>query len=219
MYLDRESKHYIFHYKSGSLAKREIQDICFCQEECFDRITKALQVIFPLKIHYWLCDSPEEVGRLYGDGVPCHGFARKPDTVYTVYNERIQCIGPHEDAHLISYLIAEPASAFVREGLAMFFDGAWWGEKNEVWVQRLLESGNMPTIKPLFSDDCFFAYDCAVTYPIAGALTKYLIEEYGLAAYLRLYRYRGRKWDNAFTDCLGKNIDGIETDFLSRRQG
>lgn len=218
MYLDYESKHYTFHYKSGGQAERDIQAICLSQEECFSNITKTLNVVFPLKIHYWLCDSPEEVGRIYGDNEPCNGFAHDPDTIYAVYNEEIKCIGPHEDAHLISYMIAKPASAFVREGLAMFFDKTWWGEPNEVWVKRFLEERSMPFIKSLLSDDCFFEHDCSITYPIAGAFTKYLIEEYGLASYLKLYKYEGLEWDSAFMDFLGKDIDRTENAFLSHMQ-
>ena len=216
MYLEKESKHYTFHYTPGSVAERDIREICTCQETCFVKITGALHVSFPMKIHYWLCDSPEDVGRFYGDDEPCNGFARYPDTVYAVYNEDIKCIGAHEDAHLIARIIALPESRFLKEGLAMYFDETWWGEANERWVKRYQEENQLPEIKELFADSCFSRIDCSITYPIAGAFTKFLIARYGQPKYIEIYKSSGCEWEEAFNRCLGKGIEEVAQEFLSQ---
>ena len=100
-----ESRHYIFHFGEATKAERDIESIAAYQESCFQHICAVLGVTPEFKIEYYLCDSPEEVGRIYGDNDPCNGFASPPNKVYAVYNEHIQCIGFHEDAHLISYVI------------------------------------------------------------------------------------------------------------------
>ncbi len=214
MYLTYESLHYVFHYLPGSVAEHDLLLIRDCQESCFKRITESLQVDFPGKIHYWLCDTPEEVGRIYGDNEPCNGFASRPDKVYAVYNKDIHCIGPHEDAHLISYQIHRPRSAFVREGLAMHFDETWWGRPNEDWVKEFQRDGELPNLYDLFSDEVFYQYSDAVTYPIAGALTSYLIKTYGMASYLIFYRNDKLSWQDAIRKYFGTDLNSIIEAFL-----
>ena len=214
MYLTYESLHYVFHYQPGSVAEHDLLLIRDCQESCFKRITETLEVDFPGKIHYWLCDTPEEVGRIYGDNEPCNGFASRPDKVYAVYNKDIHCIGPHEDAHLISYQIHRPRSAFVREGLAMHFDETWWGCPNENWVKEFRREGKLPNICDLFSDEVFFQHSDAVTYPIAGALTSYLITVYGMASYLNFYRNDELSWQDAIRKHFGTDLNSIIEAFL-----
>ena len=214
MYLTYESQHYIFHYQQESPAERDLHMICDCQEACFQKITAMLQVEFPMKIHYWLCNTPEEVGHIYGDEDPCNAFASIPDKIYAVYNENIHCIGPHEDAHLISYRINRPNSAFVREGLAMYFDKKWWGKSNEEWVKAFQKESRLPEITGLFSNDVFFQFDDSVTYPIAGAFTGYLIDTFGLPCYLRFYRNQNLPWLDAAESCFSKTAKEIISDFL-----
>ena len=95
------------------------------------------------KIEYFLCETPEDVGRIYGDNEPCNGFAAPPNKIYAVYNEKIQCIGFHEDAHIISYTINRPDCPAIREELAMYFDRKWWGIQNLDWVGFFLKEKRM----------------------------------------------------------------------------
>lgn len=136
------SPHYIFHFAEGSFAHREIDRIVREQESAWTKITGLLQVTPFFKISYYLMDTPEQVGAAYGDNEPMNGFARLPDKVYAVYNQQVQCVGPHEDAHLIAKLVGHPESAFIREGLAMYFDETWWGKPNKAWVADYLVDGS-----------------------------------------------------------------------------
>lgn len=47
-----ETEHYIFHYKIGSLAESELEQITTLQESCFKEITHTLKFIPCNKIHY-----------------------------------------------------------------------------------------------------------------------------------------------------------------------
>lgn len=123
-----ESKHYVFHYMPGSQAELDIVKIAAEQEVCFQYICNVLDLEPSFKIKYYLYNTPEELGRIYGDNEPCNGFAKMPDEIYAVYNETVKCIGFHEDAHIISYTINRPDSPAIREGLAMYFDRKWWGD-------------------------------------------------------------------------------------------
>ena len=136
-----ESEHYIFHYGANTAAARDIRKIAALQEGCFSHICAVLGLTPDFRIEYFLCDSPEEVGRIYGDADPCNGFASPPDRIYAVYNETVQCVGFHEDAHIISYMLNRPDCPAVREGLAMYFDRRWWGIENLDWTGYYLKTG------------------------------------------------------------------------------
>ena len=183
-----ESEHYIFNYSAGSKADREIKEIAAYQEHCFQYICSVLGITPEFKIEYYLCDTPEEVGRVYGDDDPCNGFAALPDRIYAVYNDQVQCIGFHEDAHIISYILNRPDPPAIREGLAMYFDRKWWGIQNLDWTGHYLKTGRYVPVDKMLDREFFFEYDCTITYPIMGAFTDWLIFTFGLDRYLKMYK-------------------------------
>lgn len=208
-----ESEHYIFHYGANTKAERDIVKIAACQENCFQYICSVLDVTPEFKIEYYLCDSPEEVGRIYGDNDPCNGFAALPNKIYAVYNEQVQCIGFHEDAHVISYLINRPACPAIREGLAMYFDRKWWGIQNLDWTGFFLKTGRFLPVDALLDRAFFCAYDCTITYPIMGAFTDWLISRWGMERYLQLYRQKNIP--AAMVQVYGKTPEQMNRDFIS----
>ncbi|MBU5438697.1 hypothetical protein KQI42_11785 [Tissierella sp. MSJ-40] len=78
-WINKESSHYIFHYKKSSLANKDIDKIIELQESCYKYICNILRVKTNIKINYFLCSTPGEVGEIYGDNEPANGFARMPD--------------------------------------------------------------------------------------------------------------------------------------------
>lgn len=208
------SDHYIFHFQPGSLAEKDIVSIAQEQERCFSRICAALKVDGLDPIHYFLLDSPEEVGVLFGGSEPINGFAVWGENkIYAVYNEDIQCIGAHEDAHLISFALNAPKSAFIAEGLAMYFDENWWGLPNETWSAYYRSIGRALSVAELLLGDGFYDADCMISYPIAGAFTKYLIDSFGMDPYLELYQVKDTPYCEAFAHIFGHSIAELEARF------
>ncbi|MBQ8202396.1 MAG: hypothetical protein IJZ74_11590 [Clostridia bacterium] len=218
---ERVSMHYRFHFLPGSAAERDIEHIIATQEDCFVRITAELKVMPDFPLHYILLCSDEEVGALYeaSCGVTIgtiNGFAAEPDTVVAVYSDEVQCIGMHEDTHLLADLVAVQWQSFIMEGLAMYMDGEWWGEPNERWVTRFLADGRYIPLAHLIPNDSFHDVPCEVSYPIAGAFTRYLIDLMGMETYLASVYAANCDADNpqGLPALLGKPINDIERDFL-----
>lgn len=186
-----ETANYIFNYTENSPAERDIEKIAAMQESCFSYICDVLRVKPSFRIQYFLCETAQQVGEIYGDNVPCNGFASMPDKVYAVYNEQVKCIGFHEDAHVISCLRNRPLSAAVREGLAMFFDRKWWGISNQEWTEYYIKNGMFAGLSSYLKDEVFFEIDCSISYPIAGSFTEYLIHTYGMEKYLAFWDWKG----------------------------
>ncbi len=219
MWERKETQHYVFYYHKYSLAEKDITSIVDIQEKCFNHICKVLHVKMDRKINYFLCESPEEVGKLYGDNDPSNGAVRFPDTIYAVYNEDVKCDGFHEDVHLIAYnTLGNPPQALLREGLAMFFDKVWWGIPNEVWVQAFLKTGLYKPISLLKGNQEFFRYSEIITYPIAGAFVAYLVSVFGIKKFKKFYKIVDDDFDKSFHFTFGRGLNDVENDFVGYMQ-
>jgi len=215
-----ETEHYMFRCKPGSYAWKNVRAAAAGQEICFRKIMERLAIPFRDTIRYFLTDTPEENGRimeeLFGEYAPGNGFAIGPNNVFAVYNEQIQCVGAHEDTHLISYAYCDPSCAFLSEGLAMYLDEEWWGEPNAEWVKRFLNDGSYRSVFALADDETFWNVPCEISYPIAGAFTAYLTERLGAEAFLeRIYKPKGSLADKT-EQVFRKASAEIEEDFINR---
>ncbi|MEE1329429.1 MAG: hypothetical protein UHS47_12905, partial [Oscillospiraceae bacterium] len=212
------SENYVFHYRAGSLAEKEIHKIAETQENAFSQICSTLQVEYAERINYYLCDNPLEIGRtIWGEEMPCNGCALcGRNKIYAVYNENTKCIGAHEDTHLISFLINFPESDFMVEGLAMSVDGLWWGVSNETWTSYYREKYPDLSVKDLFDNDTFAELGCIITYPIAGAFTKYLIDTYGMDRFLEFYKYKGCEYEEIIRAVYNCSLLEVEAVFWER---
>ncbi|EQB86261.1 hypothetical protein M918_15090 [Clostridium sp. BL8] len=211
----KESSNYIFHYQKGSLAEKHIDKIIELQEICNKFISNSLKVKMKEKIKYYLCSTPEEVGEVYGDNEPCNGFNDGLDKIYAVYNKEVKCVGFHEDAHIISYnTISRPKQAFLREGLAMFYDKVWWGIPNYAWAKYFLSNGIYLHIKELLVNDNFYKHNDVITYPVAGAFVEYLILSFGIESFKTFYSSVGEDFDSAFKTVFDYSIKHIEDKFI-----
>ena len=211
------TEHYIFHFLPGSLAEKDIQSIAQIQEEAFSEISDTLKISYPQQIHYYFTDSPSEIGStLWEEGTLCNGVAICGcNKIYAVYNETTKCIGAHEDAHLISFLLGFPKSDFLVEGLAMFFDKTWWGISNAEWASYFKDKYADITIQKLLSNQLFAEYECVITYPIAGAFTGFLITTYGIDHYIRLYTHKNPDPEECFQSVFNLSLLEVETSFWS----
>ena len=209
------TEHYVFHYQKGSLAEKEIKTISETQEDAFSKICCTLNIVYPEPINYYFTDSPKAIGRvIWNEDLPCNDVALcGRNKIYAVYTENIKCIGSHEDTHLISFLMNYPESDFVVEGLAMSFDGLWWGVPNEIWVSYYNTKHPDLSVKTLFDNNAFAETGCVIAYPIAGAFTKFLIDTFGIERYLDFYKYDGCEYDEAFHAILGASLMEIEASF------
>lgn len=211
----RQSENYIFNFDDDYI-ERNIEKIIEIQENCFKYICKVLKVRYEDKIEYYLCKSPQQVGEIYGDNDPCNGFASFPNKIYAVYNEKTQCIGPHEDSHIIAYnTLGNPPNVFIKEGLAMYFDKTWWGISNLAWVTYYYNKNKLPKFNNIVTNSGFFNYSCELTYPIVGALTEYIISIYGIEQYIEFFKNLDENFHECFNKYFGISITEIERDFLS----
>ena len=209
-----ESDKYIFNYHGGSIAESDIHKIVDIQETCNDFICNCLNVKMENKIKYYLCESRLEVGGLYGDNEPCNGFANDINEIYAVYNDKIKCIGFHEDAHVISYNISTPPQTFIREGLAMYFDKVSLRIPNYMWVRFFIDNDVYINIEDLVINENFYKYSDLITYPIAGSFVEYLISIFGKEKFKIFYSSLKEDFKTSFSDIFNITLASANKKFI-----
>ena len=214
---EKETEHYIFHYKEGSLAEQEIQKVIELQESCFKEITDKLEFMPEKRIIYWLCDTREEVMRISGFEYETNGvtFFEPNPTIYAAYNEEVKCVGAHEDAHAISCQWSYAYSSAMIEGLAMYFDKEWWGIPNELCTRVYLEDKKYERAESMISEDyeSFMEIEDRISYPIMGAFTAFLIDTYGIEKYKSVYE-EYEDFPQKFREIYKKELCVLEDEFV-----
>lgn len=209
-----ETQHYIFYLAEGSYAESRIEQLAAEQEACYAHMSRVIGYTLPYKINYHLCETPEEVGKALGETEPCNGFAQMPDIIYAVYNEKIQCMGFHEDAHLLSNALNRPNFTFLREGVAMYFDRYWWGISNLDWVLYYRSKQLLPKLTDLLENDFFESLDCGLTYPLVGAFVDYLMITYGKEYFWDFWKMTTDNIETSCREVFGQTVQELEKDFL-----
>lgn len=71
------------------------------------------------------------------------------------------------------------------------------------------------SVKDLFDNDIFADYGCTVTYPIAGAFTRFLIDTFGMERYIELYKYTGEEYETVMQSIFHTSFEDIVEHFWS----
>lgn len=213
-----ESAHYVFHYAHGSKAEQDIAYIADVQEASYKQITTMLGVSMKKKIHYYLYNSRDEVGkeneRRFGDYFPTNGCTVSENEILAVYSEDIQCIGAHEDTHLLMFTLGRPQSSFLEEGIACAMDVLWWGLDNNAWVAYFRKKELCPSVTELLHlpQEDFYALNDRITYPLSGSFVSYLLMRFGKDLFRQFYL--AEDYDTAGKNILACSLRELEEDFF-----
>lgn len=210
-----KEKHFDIWYYAG-LSDEYLKDIIMEYEKSYKFFEDFFNKKIDFKLKLFVYEKPEDVGIAYGDNEPCNGFAREPNELHFVYNEKIKCIGNHELAHILSYsYMGKPESTFIREGFAEFTEDYWGNmidgeivrKPHYEWAKLYFKSNKNFSIKDILFNSKRFHEEvnkdgCFYTYPIAGAFTKFLVEKYGKETYLDFYTDGSKeKLTDLYGDC------------------
>jgi len=214
----RETEHYIFHYTPGSKAEQDIEHIAAVQEVSYQHITTMLGLSMKEKIHYYLYNSREEVGleceRRFGEYTPYNGCTASKNEILAVYNTEIQCIGIHEDTHILMFTIGFCASSFLEEGIACAMDSLWWGIDNNAWVAYYRKNALCPSVTKLLClpREDFYTVEDYIAYPLAGSFASYLLMRFGKDKFRQFYL--AEDYSTADNTILGCSLRELEEDFF-----
>jgi len=187
-----ESEHFIFYYRDGSYAKRNIDSIINIEENAYKHILNSLQLQYNGIISIYIYNSPEDAG---WDRVKALAYPRT-ETVEAIYSPVGKSIGVkgvacHEIAHVITWnTLGEPGTLFLSEGVAVAMDGEWHSKLDTItdlhlWVKKFIEEGTLPCLDDLI--EYWGSVSGSISYPLSGSFVLYLLHKYGAERFKQLF--------------------------------
>ncbi len=177
----KETKHFIFYIYGRPKLEKNYYEKC---EKHLQKIYKIFGFKFRLKDKINYCILPNEetytsvlgwkpTGRVYGNNI------------YSVY-----AFHPHEIIHMLFRKnVNEDSIRILSEGVAVLYgwnrDGQprWRGKSLEFWMNKYMKK---ISIMNLIND--FNQFDTQVSYPISACFVQFLINNYGITKFKKLYR-------------------------------
>lgn len=166
---------------------------------------------------------PDETTKIQVTGED--GYAetnRETFEVFSVYNDEINPLGPHELVHLLTNFMGV-SNLVLSEGLAEYFEDTWKidGVKlgHDDWVRKFVRDKTYLPISRLFDDFLFWELDPdgSIAYAESGSFAKFLIAKYGIEKFLQAYqsvRRRGADNFEKFEAAYRRSINDIEQEWL-----
>ncbi|MEX0601801.1 MAG: hypothetical protein WD295_00575, partial [Bacteroidota bacterium] len=156
-----------------------------------DRITRELRTATTRKIAVFLYESPEQKGRLIG---AAGTNLAKPWMRQVHCNlSDVDAVLKHELVHVIAAEFGFPlfrvsVNPGLVEGLAEAIERTAYDETLHRLSAQILTLGLGPDVESLFSIGGFMTAQPGVGYTLAGSFCRYLLDNYGIRRFKRLYR-------------------------------
>lgn len=229
-FLKKETPHYLFYFKNGSLAQKEINSIVKLKEEQYIKIIDWLGVDNNKKIGYYLYSSLEEKADLMGDNSPGNAIWEELDInndgavsqkfeIHALYSGKCKFINEHEDTHLLSLPLGLSVYLFC-EGLAQYMENGFMGEDLHTVSKRLLKEGKTYSAEFIFNNKNWGGVSPIIIYPQVGSFTKFIIDKYGKDRFKKLYKNvsRNNHIDKNLKEIAivyNKELNQIEREWIS----
>lgn len=199
-----ESEHFIFHFQHSTKVQN-MESYVQKREEAFRKINQFFKSKIPTKMNYYIYNSNVNIF-----SIPI-GFAmRKQGIIHALYN---QSVG-HEMTHVISYYYDKfiKKAGLIEEGMAVHFN-----QTNQNKMQLAKNRFKQNGIKHISIIELWNNWtENPLTYSIAGAFVKYLIDHEGEEKFKLIIAnqsYQNAKY--VYGDNLDVLINNIEEELLN----
>ncbi|MBP1656010.1 MAG: hypothetical protein H6Q31_611 [Bacteroidetes bacterium] len=187
----RETEHFIIYFDSSACSGEEARRLAAEHEFQLGYLLQAFSLQHVEKIASYVYPDTETKRRLIGAGIT--EFAKPWNRQIHITLQGVESSLRHELAHVVAApfgvpLIQTSLSPGLIEGLAVAVEGTWGYRTLPQYAAALHRAELAPDIQQLMSIRGFAAQSSAISYVLAGALSGYLIDHYGIRPFLQVYR-------------------------------
>ncbi len=205
------TRHYEIYFDEN-ITDDFVKLIILHHEYYFEELKKYLKTIPGVKIQSFIFFDDLQKKKLFGSG---NADVAKPwlYSVFTAYDDYDVTL-KHEIAHCFSadfgfspFKIADKVNPFLIEGIASACS-PFYDENNTDFLASLAyRNGYKINIERMYDFSSFFVQSSTLSYIFAGSFTKYLIDNYGIEKFKKLYT------DLDFPKIYGKSIKELEAEY------
>ena len=185
-----ETEHYVFNYMGARAKRSELEKIANKQEKRIQNLLGRLNLSiekFP-KIKSYLYESPEDKGLITRNTDVSH-FNLETGEVHSIFTEDLTGMDFYSDAKLlIAKFMGKTKSTALQDGLAIYFSEDWGKRGYRYWAKKFYETGNVNPLSELLDSNIYKKESYLFMRPLAGSFVEFLIDKYGLADLLNLYK-------------------------------
>jgi hypothetical protein len=204
-----ESPHFIFHYRAGSQAERDIAKIAAAAETDYVAVTTALNIQLDAVINYYIY-PPEEASSI---GQQPGGAHADPRTlaIYQTYSSG-GTLGRHEMVHIIAeHGVGHANLQLLVEGTAVALAGSYGTRPIDDWIRPLWQRNSLLAVRDMLDKPNDYAE--RDFYPEAGSFVRYLLTRYGTAPFKQLYVATYDDFDSEFFRLYDHSLEDVERDY------
>ncbi|MFO7445275.1 MAG: hypothetical protein R6W90_02865 [Ignavibacteriaceae bacterium] len=212
-----ETQHFIIHY-SKQIDEKLIKVSALHHEYYYRELSAFFNLKPKEKITSFVFGSPKQKGKLFGSE---NADVAKPwlYQVYTTYNNYNTSL-KHEIAHVFSgefsggiFKVAGGFNPALIEGIATAADPVYDENRIDYLAAAAYRYGYKVSIINLFNGFSFFGSVSGLSYVYAGTFTKYLIDNYGIEKFKKVYV------DPDFKKVYDKTLTSLEKEFYEYLEG
>jgi len=186
-----ETQHFIVVYPARAVPEPQARQLALLHEFYFAKLAQELRVESVRKIRSFLYATPEQKGRLIG---AARTNIAKPWLWQIHLNlADVESSLKHELVHVMAAEFGFPLfrvglNPGLIEGLAMAVERVQYDETIHRAAAQILALDLPVDLEELFSVTGFLKAHPGVSYSLAGSFTRFLIDQYGMRRFKRLYR-------------------------------
>lgn len=186
-----ETQHFVMVYPARAVTEPQARQLALLHEFYFARLAQELRVVSVRKIRSFLYATPEQKGRLVG---AARTNIAKPWLWQIHLNlGDVEASLKHELVHVMAAEFGFPLfraglNPGLTEGLAMAVERVQYDETIHRVAAQILSLDLPVAVEELFSFTGFAKTHPGISYSLAGSFSRFLIDQYGLRRFKRLYR-------------------------------
>ena len=191
----------------------ELSRIALLHEYYYEQVVNELKIGKTKKIDSFIFESALQKRKLFGSGNAdvAKTWSNQIFLNYDTFEKSLK----HEIVHIISgyfgttiFKISDGYNMAMVEGIAVAIENDFDGYPIHYGARLAFLNNNGIRITHLFKGLNFFTQYPSVSYIVAGSFAKFLIENYGVDKFKKLYG------NYNFKEIIGKDVSDLEKDYL-----
>ena len=215
---EHRTENFTIYYPEASVSAADIARIGDEHEFVLASVCRAFALPHTAPIVTYLYPDEETKRRLMGAGAT--EIAKPWNREVHVSAQSVDAVLKHEIVHVVAGDFGVPViraslSTGLVEGLAMAVDWEWGNRTPHQYAAALRAAGMAPDITRLMTIWGFASQSSSVSYVLAGSLTRYLMDRFGVRKLVQVYRHNdyereyGRTLDELVVDWQ-RFLDGVD---------
>ena len=185
-----ETKNFTIYYDSTSTTPEDLRFLVLEHEFRLHQVLDAFALPHTAHVFSYVYPSTAVKRRLVGAGET--EIAKPWSSEVHITRSNVEDVLKHELVHVVAAPFGVPVlkasfSPGLTEGIAVAVEGVWGYRTLEQYAAAIRSADIAPSIRDIMAPTGFLTGSSAVSYELAGAFCRYLVDRYGMRPLVQVY--------------------------------